>query len=87
MEKYVTRWKDPVAPRFTPLKTKKKLHFITLNYIPNYILHPKFWIFIQVNSKFDIVVQSVTNVILYGAKYAFKKFKGAKCNLRYRLGW
>ena len=34
---------------FLTLKKKKKLHFITLNYTPNYTLYPKLWISIQAN--------------------------------------
>ena len=30
---------------------------------------------IQVNSKFDVKVQSVTNIIVQSTKYAFENFK------------
>ena len=33
------------------LKNKIELHFITLNYTPDYTLHSKLWIFVQVNNK------------------------------------
>ena len=53
MKKYDTTWEDIIAPLLNALKTKDKLHFTTLNYTLYYILHPKFWIFIQVNSKLN----------------------------------
>ena len=39
------------------------------------LYHPKFWISIQVNKKLNVRVQSVTKVIIYGAKRIFKKFR------------
>ena len=62
IEKYDTTWKDLIAPLLNALKTKDKLQFTTLNYAPYYTLHPKLWIFIQVNSKLNSKVQSVTGV-------------------------
>ena len=54
----------------------------------------KIWFFhvmsyfsIQVNDKLNVGVQSVRRVIIQGRKRAFRKFQGAKCNLRYSLGW
>ena len=60
---------------YSNVKIKEKLHFITLNYISYYPLHPKFRISIQVNIKLDGRVQSVTNIIVYSVKYVFEKFK------------
>ena len=37
----MTKWKDQIALFFNPLQTNKKLYFSTLNYVPNYTLHPK----------------------------------------------
>ena len=54
----------------------KKLHFITLNYTLDYTLHPKFYIFIQINGKLNVGVQIVIRVIIYGTKHAFEKFSG-----------
>ena len=51
-------------PNCYPLKIKKKLHYIILNYTLDYILHPKLYISIQVNGKLNIEVQSVIIVIL-----------------------
>ena len=78
MEKYVPSEIIQIAPLLMQfLKNKVKLHFITLNYIPNYILHPKLWIFVQVNNKLGNDVQSITKIMIYGAK----------CNWRYSLRW
>ena len=49
-------WKDLIASLPNLLKIKKKLHFTTLNYSSNYILHPKLWIFIQINIKLNVEV-------------------------------
>ena len=64
MEKYDIMWNDQIAPLLNPLKIKKKLHFINLNYTLDYNLNPKLYISIQVNSKLNIGVQSVTIVIV-----------------------
>ena len=64
MKKYNTIWKDLIVHLLNLLKTSEKLHFTTLNYIPFYTLHSKFWIYIQVNTKFNVEVQSVTRVIV-----------------------
>ena len=64
MEKYDIMWSDPIDPLLNPLKTNKKLHFITLNYTLDYTLHHKHYISIQVNGKLNIGVQSVTRVIV-----------------------
>ena len=74
-KKYYTMRKDLIAPLLIALKIKDKLHFTTLNYTSYYTLHPKLWIFIQVNSKLNGRMQSVTGVIVYGAKSAFEKFR------------
>ena len=58
MEKYNTTWKDLSAPLLNVLKTKYKLHFITLNHTPYYTLHCKLWIFVQVNNKLNGRVQN-----------------------------
>ena len=39
---------------FQFFKIEDKLHFITLIYTLDYTLHPKLWIFVQVNSKLNI---------------------------------
>ena len=41
MEIYDIMWKDLIVPLLNPLKTKKKLHFIILNYTLDYTLNPK----------------------------------------------
>jgi len=64
MEKYDTTWKDLITHFLNALKTKDKLYFTILNYISYYTLHHKLWIFIQVNSKLNGMVQSVTEVIV-----------------------
>ena len=64
MEKYNTIWKYLIFSLLNPLKTKDKLYVTIINYTPNYILYPKLWIFIQVNSKLNVGVQSVTRVIV-----------------------
>ena len=53
---------------------KKKKNFVILNYTFDYTLHLKLWISIQVNKKLDVGMQSVTRVIVYGAKHTFEKF-------------
>ena len=67
-------WKDQIGHPLNLLKKKKKKNFVILNYTVDYTLHLKLWISIQVNKKFDVRVQSVTRVIVYGAKYAFEMF-------------
>ena len=57
---------------YSNVKIKEKLHFIILNYTSYYTLHPKFWISIQINTKLDVRVQSVTNIIVYDGKCEFK---------------
>ena len=54
MEKHDIVWNDPIAPFLNPLKTKKNLHFTTLNYTLDYTLQSKFYISIQVNGKLNI---------------------------------
>ena len=71
----MTLWKYLIAPLLSPLKTNENLHFTTRNYIPYYTLYPKLWIFIQVNTKLNVGVQSVTRVIVYGVKRALEKFR------------
>ena len=66
-----TTWKDLIAPHLNPLKTKKKLYFITLKYTPYYNLFPKLWILVQVDSKLDIKEQIVTRIIIHGVKCTF----------------
>ena len=56
MEKYNTIWKYLIFSLLNPLKTKDKLYVTIINYTPNYILYPKLWIFIQVNSKLNVMV-------------------------------
>ena len=68
MKKYNIIWKDLIASLLNLLKTKNKLHFITLNYTPYYTLHPKLWISIKINFKLNIGV-----AIVYDSKHAFKK--------------
>ena len=68
-------WKYLMTPLLNTLKTKDKLYFTILNYIPYYTLNPKLWIFIQINSKLNSNAQSIIWVIVYGAKHAFEKFK------------
>ena len=68
-------WKYLIASLSNLLKIKKKLHFTILNYTPNYILHPKLWIFIQVNSKLNVEVQSITKFIVWGTKRVFENFR------------
>ena len=68
-------WKDLIASLPNLLNIKEKLYFTTLNYIPNYILHPKLWIFIQVNSKLNVKVQSITKFIVRGTKRVFENFR------------
>ena len=68
-------WEDLIDHLLNALKTKDKLHFTIINYTSYYTLYPKFWIFIQVNSKLNGRVQSVKRVIIKGAKRAFEKFK------------
>ena len=43
MEKYDTMWRNQIAPLLNAFK-KIKLHFTSLNYIPDYDLHHKLWI-------------------------------------------
>ena len=65
MEKYVPSEIIQIAPLLMQfLKNKVKLHFITLNYTPNYILHLKLWIFVQVNNKLGTDVQSITKIMI-----------------------
>ena len=64
MEKYGTMWKDLIVHLLNSLKTNEKLHFTTLDYAPNYTLHPKIKISIQVNHKLIVRVRSVTRVIV-----------------------
>ena len=64
MEEYDIEWKDLIiAPFYNPL-TNDKLHFATINYTLDYTLYPKFWIFVQVNNKLNVAMQSVTRVIV-----------------------
>ena len=56
-------------------RTYEKLHFIILNYTPDYTLYSKLWISIQINGKLNIMVQSITWVTVYGLKRAFIKFR------------
>ena len=60
MKKYGTMWYDLIVPLLNSLKTKEKIHFIILNYTPDYTLYPNVWIFVQVNNKLNIGVQNVT---------------------------
>ena len=53
-----------IFPILSHLKTNEKLNFIILNYTPNYNLHLKLWISVQVNIKLNVGVQSVTIVII-----------------------
>ena len=65
MEKYVPSEIIQITPLLMQfLKNKVKLHFITLNYTPNYILQPKLWIFVQVNNKLGTDVQSITKIMI-----------------------
>ena len=64
IEKYGITWKNLIAPLLNPLKTREKFHFTTLNYTRDYALHPKLWTSVQVKSKHNIEVQSVTRVIV-----------------------
>ena len=65
MEKYVPSEIIQIAPLLMQfLKKKVKLHFITINYTLNYILHPKLWIFVQVNNKLGTDVQSITKIMI-----------------------
>ena len=65
MEKYVPSEINQIAPLLMQfLKNKVKLYFITLNYTPNYILHLKLWIFVQVNNKLGTDVQSIKKIMI-----------------------
>ena len=60
----VTHKNTQLPPLLNPLKTNEKIHFTTLNYISDYTLHPKIYISIKLDSKFDVGMQSVTRVIV-----------------------
>ena len=47
IEKYDTTRKNLIDHLLIALKIKDKLHFIILNYTPNYTLHSKIWILIK----------------------------------------
>jgi len=56
IKKYDITCKDPIFLILNQLKTKKKLYFTTLNYTPDYTLHHKLLISIQVNVKLNVEV-------------------------------
>ena len=68
-EKYGITWKNLIVPLLNALKIIYKLKFTTRNYTSNYNLHPKPWMFIHVNNKLNVRVQSVIRVVVYSAKY------------------
>ena len=64
IEEYDIMWNDPIAPLLNSLKTKNKLYFIILIYTLDNTLYRKLYIYIQINSKLNIKVQSVIIVIV-----------------------
>ena len=64
MKIYGITWEDLIACFINALKTKDKLNFTAINYTLYYTLYHKLRISIQVISKFNIGVQSVTNIIV-----------------------
>ena len=48
-------WKDSIIPLFNPLETNEKLYFTILNYILDYILHPKIWLLFKITMELTMV--------------------------------